>query len=176
VRMQDQQKSTYVHFLLERYKLSAIDSTVLLYNVLVRAGKANNAVAAEIIKCLVILIKHDRNGLLLVQQQFTTYLVLKDANFYDGDANARGHMIEQYLLLRPDIVPTAQMQKLWSICRHLYASTTHKTVVTLERMCDVCINPYLISELVQLPDVVDRVVKEHAQRMTHVASYAFYSK
>jgi hypothetical protein len=172
--MDAQQKSQYVHFVLESYKLTAIDSTVLLYDVLVRAGRASNAVASEIIKCLITLIKHDRNGLFLVQQQFMTYLVLKDADFYDGDANARGHIIEKYLLLRPDIAPTAQMQKLWGVCRHLYASPTHSTGVTLERMCDVCINPYLISELIQLPDVVDRLKHEYAQRMTHVATYAFY--
>jgi hypothetical protein len=157
-----------VHFLLEQYKLTAIQSTIFLYDILVQTNASSDALAAEITPCLVTLLKHDRNGLFLVEQQFIKYIVLEHANFYDVDADQRGHAIEQYLLSRRDVSQTKQMLTLWAVCMHLAAIAPKNSVVTLERMCDVCINPHLISKLVQLPDAVQLVRKEHVRLDTHV--------
>ena len=154
---------SYVDFLLEQYKLTAVQTTIFLYDVLVQANAAGDALAAEITPCLVTLLKHDRNGFYLVEQRFIKYIALEHANFYDVNADQRGHDIELFLLSRPDVSRTQHMLRLWEICLHLAAVAPPNSVVTLERMCAICINPHLISKLVQLPDPLQLVRNEHAR-------------
>ncbi len=53
------------------------------------------------------------------------------------------------------------MPLLWDICLGLDHSSMKGTVTTLERMCLLCINPYLIHEIAQLPNPITRIRNQH---------------
>jgi hypothetical protein len=156
----------HIEFVLDTYALTHVQRTRLLYDVLRTYTSQSNfksidTVCVNIIPCLVTLIKHDRNGLFLVQKEFKSVLMVTDMNFYDVGPDERGRAIERLLLFRKDIPPSTQMPLLWDICIGLDRTKMKETVTTLERMCLLCINPYLIHEIALLPDPITRIKNEH---------------
>lgn len=104
----------HIEFVLDTYALTHVERTRLLYDVLRMYTNETisnwiDVVYTNVIPCLVTLIKHDRNGLFLVEKEFKSVLMVADMNFYDTGADERGRAIERLLLLRRDVLPRAQM-------------------------------------------------------------------
>ena len=94
----------HIEFVLDTYALTHVERTRLLYDVLRMHTNETNSnwidvVCMNIIPCLVTLIKHDRNGLFLVEKEFKSVLMVADMNLYDIGADERGRAIERLLLL-----------------------------------------------------------------------------
>ena len=70
-------------------------------------------------------------------------------------ANVRGREIETFLAFRRDLPPRAQMLMLWEICADIQHK--HEQQNYLQRICNECINPFLIGCVAQLPDAVAKI-------------------
>jgi hypothetical protein len=70
----------------------------------------------------------------------------------DVSPDVRGREINTFLAFRRDLPPRAQMLMLWDICADMQQK--HEQQNYLQRICNECINPFLISCVAQLPDAV----------------------
>lgn len=69
--------------------------------------------------------------------------------------NVRGREINTFLSFRRDIPPRAQMLMLWEICADMQQRQEQQNY--LQRICNECINPYIIKCVAQLPDAVAKI-------------------